>query len=356
MQQPMGYPGGQILPYPGVQMPQQPIYEAPPQVVSPQPQQMPETAIQQPAVQTETPIPTTAPEIQVQQPLQPAQTVDVAGLASALQSPDPAVQEAAITQIANYSQGEPAVAQQVLNQQIMGSLADIVSADNSQLQDSTPEQLAAIEKANKGEQLTPEEQQLASVMSPKAAADKNKIISMFTLAMLQKNQRDELDAYMASQGETNNVIPLGTDNLIGFKEIQNEIQTNENPEVRLAGIQALSYVAKPEDAALIQASLQNSLNDPEPVIQKAAQEVLNKFGIMPQVQQNAGQEETVQNDGQQQVADAAQMPEQAEAEQVQADGQGGDIIQMPQQENVSAEAPAEQQQGKIVQFPQQSVA
>ena len=191
-------------------MPQQPIYEAPPQVVSPQPQQMPETAIQQPAVQTETPIPTTAPEIQVQQPLQPAQTVDVAGLASALQSPDPAVQEAAITQIANYSQGEPAVAQQVLNQQIMGSLADIVSADNSQLQDSTPEQLAAIEKANKGEQLTPEEQQLASVMSPKAAADKNKIISMFTLAMLQKNQRDELDAYMASQGETNNVIPLGT--------------------------------------------------------------------------------------------------------------------------------------------------
>ena len=356
MQQPLGYPGGQILPYPGVQMPQQPIYEAPPQVVSPQPQQMPETAIQQPAVQTETPIPTTAPEIQVQQPLQPAQTVDVAGLASALQSPDPAVQEAAITQIANYSQGEPAVAQQVLNQQIMGSLADIVSADNSQLQDSTPEQLAAIEKANKGEQLTPEEQQLASVMSPKAAADKNKIISMFTLAMLQKNQRDELDAYMASQGETNNVIPLGTDNLIGFKEIQNEIQTNENPEVRLAGIQALSYVAKPEDAALIQASLQNSLNDPEPVIQKAAQEVLNKFGIMPQVQQNAGQEETVQNDGQQQVADAAQMPEQAEAEQVQADGQGGDIIQMPQQENVSAEAPAEQQQGKIVQFPQQSVA
>ncbi len=354
-QQPLpGYPGGQILPYPSAQMPQQPVYEAPPQVVSPQPQPMPETVMQQPTVQPQAPAAPT-PEIQVQQPVQPAQTVDVAGLVTALQSTDPAAQEAAITQIANYSQSEPAVAQQVLNQQIMGSLADIVNADNSQLQDSTPEQLAAIAKANNGEQLTPEEQQLASTISPKAAADKNKIISMFTLAMLQKNQRDELDAYMAAQGETNNLIPLSTDNLIGFKEIQNQIQTNENPEVRLAGIQALSYVAKPEDAAVIQSSLQNSLNDPEPIIQQAAQEVLNKFGVAAQPQQ-----EGVQDNGTQEGGDIIQMPQQetAEVEQAPTNEQGGDIIQMPQQETAEAQqqAPDEQQKGEVVQFPQQTAA
>ena len=101
---------------------------------------------------------------------------------------------------------------------------------------------------------------------------------MFTLAMLQKNQRDELEAYMASQGNTN-IKPIQMQDLIGFNEIQNAIQTNPNPEVRLAGVQAISFVAKPEDAATVSAILTPSLtNDPEPLIQQAVTETLTKIG------------------------------------------------------------------------------
>lgn len=263
-----------------------------PQVVSPEPQPMPEPVIeQQPQVQPQpAPAPAEQPAVQEVQPqvqpveVQPAQQpsgIDVAALVSGLQSTDSAVQEKAITEIANYSQGEPAQAQQVLNEQIMTNLASIVNSDITQLQGPTPEQTAIFEKAAKGEQLTPEETQLAQQLSPQTAAAKNKIISMFTLAMLQKNQRDELDAYMASQG-ANNIKPLQMQDLIGFNEIQNAVQNDSNPEIRLAGIQAISYVARPEDAQTVQGILQNSLNDPEPLIQQAAQETLSKLGAVQQ--------------------------------------------------------------------------
>ena len=287
--QPAAYP-------PVMQAPQQPmmpqapyveqpqVYTIPPQVVTPQQQPMPAPAIEpqpQPVVaQPSAPAQPVAP-VEIQQPAQPAQTIDVAALVAGLQNPDPAVQEKTITEIANYSQGEPAQAQQVLNEQVMANLANIVSQDVSQLPGPTPEQTAVLEKAARGEQLTPEETQLAQQLAPQTAADKNKIISMFTLAMLQKNQRDELEAYMASQGNAN-IRPIQMQDLIGFNEIQNAIQTNPNPEVRLAGVQALSFVAKPEDAQTVVAALQPTLtNDPEPLIQQAAQETLAKIGAAP---------------------------------------------------------------------------
>ncbi len=326
MQQPMPMYQPQ---YPAYMMPQQPqVYAMPqypaypeqmaqipaeaPQVISPEPQAMPEPVIeqtqpqpvqpeiqpQQPEIQPQQPeaapaaeqqpqVQTQTQPVEVQQPAQPAGSIDVASLVSNLQSTDPAVQEKAITEIANYSQGEPAQAQQVLNEQIMTNLAGIVNADISQLQGPTPEQNAVFEKAARGEQLTPEETQLAQQLSPQTAAAKNKIISMFTLAMLQKNQRDELDAYMASQGGNSNIQPLQMQDLIGFNEIQNAVQNDANPEIRLAGIQAVSYAARPEDIQTVQGVLQNSLNDPEPLIQQAAQETLSKLGAAPAPAQNA---------------------------------------------------------------------
>ncbi len=284
MPQPMQAPAQPVV----MQQPQAPIYTEqpqiytiPPQVVTqPQVQEMPAPAIApqpQPQVVTQPQVQEAAP-VNVQQPAQPAQAIDVNALVAGLQSADPSVQEKTITEIANFSQGEPAQAQQVLNEQIMTNLANIVSQDISQLQGPSPEQTAVLEKAARGEQLTPEETQLAQQLAPQTAAAKNKIISMFTLAMLQKNQRDELEAYMASQGNTN-IKPIQMQDLIGFNEIQNAIQTNPNPEVRLAGVQAISFVAKPEDAATVSAILTPSLtNDPEPLIQQAVTETLTKIG------------------------------------------------------------------------------
>lgn len=252
-----------------------------PQVMQPQPQQMPEPAIQpqQPAPDYPQPQTNNEPQVQVQ-PQPQAPTVDIQNLVNGLQSTDPAVQEATITKIADLSQDEPAKAQQVLNEQVMSNLAGIISKDISGLQGPTPEQVAILEKAAKGQPLNEQETQLAQQLSPQAVAAKNKIISMFTLAMLQKNQRDELDAYMASQGNQN-IKPLQMQDLIGFNEIQNAIQNDPNPEIRLAGVQAISYVARPEDAQAVQMALQASLNDPEPLIQQAAQETMAKIGMGP---------------------------------------------------------------------------
>lgn len=78
--------------------------------------------------------------------------------------------------------------------------------------------------------------------------------------------------------------------LIGFNEIQNAVQNDSNPEIRLAGIQAISYVARPEDAQTVQGVLQNSLNDPEPLIQQAAQETLSKLGAAQQAPVQAAEQ------------------------------------------------------------------
>lgn len=346
MQQPQPYTPYAMPQYPGYQpMPQQVMqvpYEAP-QVVSPEPQPMPAPVIEQPQTQPTAPIEQTIAQPQVQptpaqqpqvatetqpQPVQPKEPtpavqpggIDVAGLVTGLQSTNPAVQEKTITEIANYSQGEPIQAQQVLNEQIMTNLASIVNSDISKLQGPTPEQTAIFEKAARGEQLTPQETQLAQQLSPQTAAAKNKIISMFTLAMLQKNQRDELDAYMASQGATN-IKQLQMQDLIGFNEIQNAVQNDTNPEVRLAGIQAISYVARPEDIQAVQGILQNSLNDPEPLIQQAAQETLSKLGTTSTPEQTPTPVQVsapAPAQQQTQQAEIKQMPQQAPAQTQQA--------------------------------------
>ena len=223
------------------------------------------------------------PDMQIQQPTEQNQNaVDVNSLVAGLKSTDNKTQEDAITKIANLSQGTPEMQSAVLSEPVMRGLADIVKQDTSSLQGPTEAQVAAINKAASGAKLTPEEEALTKELAPKTLADKNRVISMFTLAMLQKNQRDEVDRYNATQDPNNQLPQLKLNDLIGYTEIENAARNDNEKEVKLAAIQALSYVAKPEDKETIEPVLKAAMNDPEPLIQQAANEVLTNIGAAPQ--------------------------------------------------------------------------
>ena len=275
-------------------MPQAPMYMPQAQQVQQLPQQqMPaplltpqapatEQAPQAPQATVEQQTPA-QPDMQIQQPTEQNQNaVDVNSLVAGLKSTDNKTQEDAITKIANLSQGTPEMQSAVLSEPVMRGLADIVKQDTSSLQGPTEAQVAAINKAASGAKLTPEEEALTKELAPKTLADKNRVISMFTLAMLQKNQRDEVDRYNATQDPNNQLPQLKLNDLIGYTEIENAARNDNEKEVKLAAIQALSYVAKPEDKETIEPVLKAAMTDPEPLIQQAAKEVLTNIGAAPQ--------------------------------------------------------------------------
>ncbi len=223
-----------------------------------------------------------APNVDVVQPtMQDQNGIDVNSLVQGLQSNDNKVQEDAITKIANLSQGEPEMRNAVLSEPVMKGLADIIKKDTSNLEGPTEAQTAAINKAASGAELTPEEAALVDKLAPKTAADKNRVIAIFTLGLLQKNQRDEIDTFNQTQGANNQLPQLKINDLIGYNEIENAARNDNEKEVKLAALQALAYVARPEDADVLTPILQNAANDTEPMIQQAANEVLTNLGSNP---------------------------------------------------------------------------
>lgn len=259
-------------------------------------QQMPAPVLSDNTVQTETPVQEQisaeqTPNLQIEQPTEQNQTsVDVNSLIADLQSTDNKTQEDAITKIANLSQGSPEMQSAVLSEPVMKGLADIVKQDTSGLQGPTEEQLAAINKAASGAKLTPEEEALTQELAPKTLADKNRVIAMFTLAMLQKNQRDEIDRYNDSQDANNQLPQIKLNDLIGYSEIENAARNDNEKEVKLAAIQAISYVARPEDKETVEPVMTAAMNDSEPLIRQAANEAIVNIGGTP-VQDTTAQEQ-----------------------------------------------------------------
>ena len=256
---------------------------APVAPVAPQP--MPESTIDTQAQQAQTTEQTQAqtqmPEVQQGEQ---APKVDTDALLADLKSTDYNTQAEAITSIANFTQATPDIALQVATDPVKQSLVDIINSDTSALPDATPEQKALAEKQNKGEKLTPEEQAQLDQLSPKVAANKNKIFALFTLAMVQKLSRDNEAQYSQFQAEQGKQAPaqLALKDLMGYNEIVNTIQNEPNKELKIAAIQALQYIAKPEEKAEVEQVLQSSLNDQDADIKQTAQEALAKLGDVSQ--------------------------------------------------------------------------
>ena len=264
------------------------------QPIAPAPQMMPNSVIDSnaqasetnqaqqnaPAQQEQTVEQTTQqPEVAEVQNNNNAQVINIDELTKGLQSTDNDTKAKTINQIAEYVQSTPETALQVVSEPIMKSLVNIINEDTSALEGPTDQQIAIAEKIAKGEQLTPEENALSEQLSPRDKANKNRIFALYTLAMIQKLQRDELNQYIETQKANGEqpIEPLPIDQLIGYNDIVNVINNDPRPEVKVAAIQALQYVAEPQDKASIETVLKDSLNSQDEAVKSAATETMAKF-------------------------------------------------------------------------------
>ena len=264
-----------------------------PQFVAPAPMAMPESVLTPAAVATqpqvvqveqtpaETPAVEVAPKVEVVEPQQTAQVVDVDGLIQGLKNADPNVKMETINKIASYAQEAPEVSYQIVAEPVMQSLVDIINEDTSKLQGPTKEQIAVAEKMAKGETLTAEEQALAEQISPLDMANHNRTIALYTLAMIQKLQREELNQYIANQVSNGEqpCAPLAAQDLIGYQDMVNVIKNDPSLKVRIAAIEGLGHILEPNDKATVEPILIEAQKSSNEDIKQAATDALAKLAV-----------------------------------------------------------------------------
>ena len=199
---------------------------------------------------------TVAPVAPVQQEVKLPGGIDVNTLIGALSSKNPDEQTAAIQKIAEVAQTDPVAARALLNEQTFGQLVHIINADTSKLQGPTgkpdPKNLSPLEKA-----------------------EINKQFAVYTLAILQKNFRDEINKEM----KKNNLPDIAINDLPYIKEgIVNNLKDNPNPTIREACLSALNYVGRPEDKEVLKTLYDISAkHDSNPAVQTSAKDYLSKL-------------------------------------------------------------------------------
>lgn len=199
---------------------------------------------------------TVAPVAPIQQEVKLPGGVDVNTLTGALASNNPDEQTAAIQKIAEVAQTDPVAARALLNEQTFGQLVNIINADTSKLQGPTgkpdPKNLSPLEKA-----------------------EINKQFAVYTLAILQKNFRDEINKEM----KKNNLPDIAINDLPYIKEgIVKNLKDNPNPTIREACLSALNYVGRPEDKEVLKTLYDISAkHDSNPAVQTSAKDYLSKL-------------------------------------------------------------------------------
>ncbi len=274
------------------------VMPQPQNVVAPMPQEIPQSVmVQAPQVQQtaepaneqqntalDQPQAQEAQEVQEtqeapQEPVQVAPTINTDELVQGLRSADNQTKAQAINQIAQYVQESPEVALQVVSEPIMQALVDVINEDTTNLEGPSEQQIAVAQKIENNEQLTPEEEEIAKQYSPRDAANRNRIFALYTLAMIQKLQRDELNQYIESQKANGEqaIEPLKAEDLIGYNDMVNIIKNDPRPEVKVAAIQALQHIAEPQDKESLQNALSEALNSQDETIKAAANDAMAKI-------------------------------------------------------------------------------
>ena len=199
---------------------------------------------------------TVAPVAPVTQEVKLPGGVDANALISALASKNPDDQTAAIQKMAEIAQTDPVAARALLNEQAFGQLVNVINADTSKLQGPTgkpdPKNLSPLEKA-----------------------EINKQFAVYTLAILQKNFRDEINKEM----KKNNLPDIAINDLPYIKEgIVNNLKDNPNPTIREACLSALNYVGRPEDKEVLRVLYDISAkHDSNPAVRTSAKDYLSKL-------------------------------------------------------------------------------
>ena len=266
---PVAYP--QYVP---AQIPQAQTYQP---VIAPAPQLMPDSVL--PETNNTQEVKPEPVEVVSENKDSNTPEINIDDLVRDLNSTDNEVKAQSIYKIAEYAQDKPEIALQVVAEPVMQGLVNVINEDTTGLEGPTDRQIEIAEKISKGEPLTPEEDAISEQLSPRDKVNKNRIFALYTLAMLQKLQRDELNQYNETriQNGEKPVSNLELTDLIGFDAIQDIIKNDSRPEVKVAAIQALEYVAEPSEKQAVSEILADSLKSKDEPVRLAAEEAIAKF-------------------------------------------------------------------------------
>ena len=167
---------------------------------------------------------------------------------------------------------------------IFTGLINIIKTDTTQLALPTDAQIEARKKIITNEivkeqakvenkevpelpyKITEEDIKLASELSTMEMAERNKEYALYTMAILTKLYVDEV------KNQTGNVIPI-TD-LPGVSETVDVLRFNQNPSLKIAALDALSYIYRPEYKDELKEIFKISAQDEIPYVAEAANIIL----------------------------------------------------------------------------------
>lgn len=208
-------------------------------------------------------------KVEVQKPEELKPQVDINAFIAELTSPDYERQATAMETIAMLANKEPQKATELLDERVIKSLTDILSADSKDLVGPTKEQMEARQKIMTGKQVSDAEQELANTMTPKEQAERNKSYALFTMAIMQKLFGDEV------QKLSGQVVPITE--LPGAVTVVEQLKSNPNPMVRASAIESLSYIERPEYKNDLNTIFTIAKNDQDKNVQETATAALAKL-------------------------------------------------------------------------------
>lgn len=249
------------------EMPQQSVYG--PQQNFNQPPVAQQPSVPQPVVVNPQTAPAPTQPVEVKAPEAAAPQMDLNAFLGKLTSENFDEQANAMESIAEIAQNTPQKATELLDTRIVDTLLGIMQKDTSKLQGPTQKQLEIREKIMKNETVTDAEKAEAETITPMEKAETNKQYAMYTTAILQNLYISEI------QKMNNTVVPLTE--LPGAAGIVEQVKSNPNPIVRASGIDALSYVQRPEYKQDLTTIFNIAKNDQDKTVQDAASKALEKL-------------------------------------------------------------------------------
>lgn len=223
------------------------------------------------------------PEIIPGEEIQPE--IDIPLIISNLASADYDTQAQQMEEIARIALDNKENAVPYIVREVFASLIEITKKDTANLAAPTDKQVEARKKlitnfivmenaknnnkeAKLPYQLTEEDFAAANELSPMELAERNKEYALYTIAILAKVYTDEVEK------QTGNIVPL-TD-LPGSAAIVDALRQNPNAGVKIAAIDALRHIYRPEYSEELNTLFELAQADSNPQVALAAQSALER--------------------------------------------------------------------------------
>ena len=220
--------------------------------------------------------------IEIVPPVEIKPDVEIPEVISKLSNSDFDIQAQQMENIARVSMQDPQKAVPYIVTEVFNELTNVVKKDTAELTPPSEKQIELRQQIIVNEivkeqarskqqnpdtielpyQLTEKDIKTASTLSSMEQAERNKEYALYTMAILAKVYGDEV------QRHTGNVVPL-TD-MPGVSTIVDTLRNDANAGVKIAAIDALSYLNKPEYKDEINSVLDLATKDANPLVARNA--------------------------------------------------------------------------------------